>query len=64
MPRKTKRKSEAWDLLVTFQREGEQDTWEIYTRGDEALKGALIMMLMMDELRVGDCLIVERHRRK
>jgi hypothetical protein len=31
--------------------------------GDKALKGALIMLLMMDELRVGDHLTVQRRQR-
>jgi hypothetical protein len=50
-------------LLVTFSREGEAEHFQIYEDGDKALKGALIMLLMMDELRVGDHLTVQRRQR-
>jgi hypothetical protein len=51
------------NLLVTFAREGEAEHFQIYEDGDKALKGALIMLLMMDELRVGDHLTVQRRQR-
>jgi hypothetical protein len=47
-------------LLVTFAREGQRAHCQIYQDGDKALKDALVMLLMMDELRVGDHLIVQR----
>jgi purine-nucleoside phosphorylase len=51
------------NLLVTFSREGEAEHFQIYENGDKALKGALIMLMMMDELRVGDHLTVQRRQR-
>jgi hypothetical protein len=50
------------NLLVTFAREGQPEHFQIYRDGDKALKGALIMLLMMDELRVGDNLTVQRRQ--
>jgi hypothetical protein len=52
----------ASNLLVTFSRAGEAEHFQIYQDGDKALKGALIMLLMMDELRDGDRLTVQRRR--
>ena len=51
------------NLFVTFFREGEPEHFQIYQDGDKALKGALIMLLMMDELRDGDRLTVQRRRK-
>jgi hypothetical protein len=51
------------NLFVTFSREGEAEHFQIYQDGEKALKGALIMLLMMDELRVGDHLTVQRRQR-
>ena len=45
-------------LLVTFSREGENEEVQIALTGEKALTAALVMLMLRDELRVGDCLTV------
>ena len=48
-------------LLVTFSRQGENEEVQIALTGEKALTAALVMLMLRDELRVGDCLTVRPH---
>jgi len=45
-------------LLVTFSRQGENEEVQIALTGEKALTAALVMLMLRDELRAGDCLTV------
>jgi len=45
-------------LLVTFSRQGENEEVQIALTGEKALTAALVMLMLRDELRVGDSLTV------
>ena len=45
-------------LLVTFSRQGENEEVQIALTGEKALTAALVMLILRDELRAGDCLTV------
>ena len=42
-------------LLVTFSRQGENEEVQIALTGEKALTAALVMLMLRDELRAGDC---------
>ena len=48
-------------LLATFSREGENEEIQIALTGEKALTAALIMLILPDELRAGDCLTVRQN---
>jgi hypothetical protein len=48
-------------LLVTFSRQGENEEVQIALTGEKALTAALVMLILRDELRPGDCLTVRQN---
>ena len=48
-------------LLVTFSRQGENEEVQIALTGEKALTAALVMLMLRDELRAGDCLTVRQN---
>jgi hypothetical protein len=48
-------------LVVTFSRQGENEEVQIALTGEKALTAALVMLMLWDELRAGDCLTVRQN---
>jgi hypothetical protein len=48
-------------LVVTFSREGKNEEVQIALTGENALTAALVMLILRDELRPGDCLTVRQN---
>jgi hypothetical protein len=55
-PQGTPMPTASGDLLATFAREGQREHFQIDQDPDKALKGGIIVLLVMDGLRVGDYL--------
>src|SRR5579871_4589682 len=50
----------AGNLLVTFPRAGEDEQVQIALTGEKALTTALIMLLLREDFRAGNCLTVQQ----
>jgi hypothetical protein len=48
-------------LLVTFSRQGENEEVQIALTGEKALTAALVMLMLQDNLRAGDCQTVRQN---